>query len=65
MSYIHFDKDQLVNLEFSLTRELLRANRAGSYACTTIISCNTRKYHGLLVVPQPQIDGGLHVLLSS
>jgi len=65
MSYISFDKDQLVNLEFSLTRELLRSNRAGSYACTTIIGCNTRKYHGMLVVPQPQIDGGLHVLLSS
>lgn len=65
MSYISFDKDQLVNLEFSLTRELLRSNRAGSYACTTIIGCNTRKYHGLMVVPQLQIDGGLHVLLSS
>jgi predicted glycogen debranching enzyme len=65
MSYISFEKDQLVNLEFSLTRELLRSNRAGSYACTTIIGCNTRKYHGMLVVPQPQIDGGLHVLLSS
>lgn len=65
MSYISFDKDQLVNLEFSLTRELLRSNRAGSYACTTIIGCNTRKYHGMLVVPQPQIDGGLHVLLAS
>ncbi|HNX44091.1 MAG TPA: amylo-alpha-1,6-glucosidase [Bacteroidales bacterium] len=65
MSYIQFTKDQLVNLEFSLTRELLRSNRAGSYACSTIIGCNTRKYHGLLVAPQPQIDGGMHVLLSS
>lgn len=65
MSYINFDKNQLVNLEYSLNRELLRSNRAGSYACTTILGCNTRKYHGLLVTPQPAIDGENHVLLSS
>jgi predicted glycogen debranching enzyme len=65
MSFIKFDKTQLVNLEYSLSRELLRSNRAGSYACTTIIGCNTRKYHGLLNVPQPAIDGDNHVLLSS
>lgn len=65
MSYINFDKSRLVNLEYSLTRELLRSNRAGSYANTTIISCNTRKYHGLLVTPQPGIDYDNHVLLSS
>ena len=65
MSYINFDKNQLVNLEYSLKRELLRSNRAGSYACTTIMGCNTRKYHGLLVTPQPAIDGENHVLLSA
>lgn len=65
MSYIKFDKSQLVNLEYSLERELLRSNRAGSFACTTIISCNTRKYHGLLIVPQPAVDDGIHVLLSN
>ena len=65
MSYIEFDRTQLVNLEYSLSRELLRTNRSGAYSCSTIINCNTRKYHGLLVVPQPVIDGGNHVLLSS
>ena len=65
MSYISFTKEQLVNLEFSLSREVIRSNRAGSYASTTIINCNTRKYHGLLVVPQPFIDGENHILLSS
>lgn len=65
MSYINFDKSQLVNLEYSLNRELLRSNRAGSYANSTIINCNTRKYHGLLVTPQPGIDNENHVLLSS
>jgi len=64
MDYIKFEKSKLVNLEYSLTREMLRSNRAGSYASTTIIGCNTRKYHGLLVTPQPQLDGGMHVLLS-
>jgi predicted glycogen debranching enzyme len=64
MDYIKFDKSKLVNLEYSLTLEMLRSNRAGSYASTTVIGCNTRKYHGLLVTPQPQLDGGMHVLLS-
>lgn len=65
MGYITFDKKQLINLEFSLTREILRANFAGSYSSTTIIGCNTRKYHGLLVSLQPQIDHHHHVFLSS
>jgi maleylacetoacetate isomerase len=54
-----------VNLEYSLGRELLRSNRAGSYANSTIINCNTRKYHGMLITPQPGIDHENHVLLSS
>ena len=65
MSYVNFDKSRLVNLEYSLKRELLRSNRAGSYASSTIINCNTRKYHGMLVTPQPAIDNENHVLLSS
>lgn len=65
MSYIRFDKEQLINLEYSLPKELLRSNRAGSYASTTIIYSNTRKYHGLLVTPQPGLDDNNHVLLSS
>ena len=65
MSYINFDKTQLVNLEYSLDKELLRSNRLGSYSSTTIIGCNTRKYHGLLISPQPNIDEEKHVLLSS
>ncbi len=64
MGYIKFDKNQLINLEYSLGKEMIRSNRAGSFSCTTIIGCNTRKYHGLLITPQPQLDGGRHVLLS-
>jgi predicted glycogen debranching enzyme len=65
MGYIKFDKQQLINLEYSLNRELLRTNRAGSYSNTTIIGCNTRKYHGLLVCPMEDIDNDNHVLLSA
>lgn len=65
MGIIKFDKKQLINLEYSLSRELLRTNRAGTYASTTIIGCNTRKYHGLLVCPMEDIDNENHVILSS
>ncbi|MDD5695815.1 MAG: amylo-alpha-1,6-glucosidase [Bacteroidales bacterium] len=65
MSYLKFDKNQLINLEYSLSRELLRTNRAGSYGFTTIVGCNTRKYHGLFVAPQPLVDQDNHVLLST
>ena len=53
MSYISWDKKKLVNLEFTLNREVLRSNALGAFLATTVIGCNTRKYHGLLVVPQP------------
>lgn len=65
MNYITFEKNQLINLEYSLTKELLRTSREGAYSSSTIINCNTRKYHGLLVMPQPAIDEGNHVLLST
>jgi len=65
MSYLKFEKSELVNLEYSLSRELIRSNRAGSYASTTIVGCNTRKYHGLLVCPLDEMDGEHHVLLST
>ena len=65
MGYIQFDKNKLINLEYSLDREIIRSNRAGSYASMTIVGCNTRKYHGLLVCPLEQFGGEKHVLLSS
>ena len=65
MSYLHFDKTLMTNLEETLPREILRTNRSGAYHCTTIVDCNTRKYHGLLVIPVPNLDDENHVLLSS
>jgi len=65
MSYLRFERTAMTNLEESLRRELLRTNRSGAYACSTIVGCNIRKYHGLLVVPVPELDDENHVLLSS
>ena len=65
MSYLRFEKALMTNLQASLPKELLRTNRSGAYSCSTIVDCNTRKYHGLLVVPIPEMDDENHVLLSS
>jgi predicted glycogen debranching enzyme len=65
MSYIKFEKSQVVNLEYSLAREIIRTNRAGSYSSTTLVGCNTRKYHGLLICPVDAFGGERFVLLSS
>ena len=37
------------SIEDLLTKEWLLTNDRGSYASSTIIGCNTRRYHGLLV----------------
>lgn len=65
MSYLKFDKNLMVNLEQSLHKEMLRTNQSGAYHCTSIVGCNTRKQHGLLVIPIPEMDDKAHVLLSS
>ena len=65
MAYLEFKKEELVNLEYSLEREILLTNRAGGYVNTTIVGCNTRKYHGLLVVPIKNFGGEKHILLST
>ena len=65
MSYLKFEKALMTNLQESLPKELLRTNRSGAYSCSTIVDCNIRKYHGLLVVPVPELDDDNHVLLSS
>ena len=64
MSGLKFDKRELGNLEYSLDREMLATDRRGGYMSTTIVCCNTRKYHGLMVAPIDQSDR-TYVLLSS
>ncbi len=65
MSYINIAKDKLVNLEYALSVELIRSNRGGAYASTTLSGCNTRKYHGLLICPDINDDNSKVLLLSS
>ncbi len=65
MSYLKFDKNLMINLEQSLTKEMLRTNQAGAYHCSSIVGCNTRKQHGLLVIPIPEMDNKSFVMLSS
>ena len=65
MSYLKFDKNLLINLDQSLPKEMLRTNQAGAYHCTSLVGCNTRKQHGLLVIPIPEMDNRPHVMLSS
>ena len=64
MSALTFDKSELGNLEYSLQREMLSTDRMGGYMSTTIVCCNTRRYHGLMVAPIDESDK-TYVLLSS
>ena len=65
MAFLKFNKSELVNLSYSLKREIILANKTGAYCNTSIVTCNTRRYHGLLAVPVDKFDGYRHVLLSS
>ena len=56
------EKDSL-HPETALTLEWLETNGLGGYSSSTILNCNTRKYHGLLV-SNLTIPQGRHVLLS-
>ena len=50
MAFIKFNKSELVNIAYSLKKEILCANKTGAYCTTSILTCNTRRYHGLLAV---------------
>ena len=65
MAFLKFNKSELVNLEYSLKREIIVANKTGAYCNTSIVTCNTRRYHGLLAVPVDKLGGGNYILLSS
>ena len=65
MAFIKFNKSELVNLSYSLKREILCANKTGAYCNTSILTCNTRRYHGLLAVTLDRFGGDRYLLLSS
>ncbi len=65
MAFLKFNKTELVNLSYSLKREIICANKTGAYCNTSIVTCNTRRYHGLLGVPVDNFGGSKYMLLSS
>ncbi len=64
MAFLTFNKSELVNLEYSLKREIIGANKTGAYCNTSMVGCNTRRYHALLAVPVDAFSGEKHILLS-
>ena len=65
MAFLKFNKSELVNLSYSLKREIILANKTGAYSNTSIVTCNTRRYHGLLAAPVDAFGGYRYLLLSS
>lgn len=65
MAFLKFNKSELVNLEYSLKREIIAASESGAYCNTSIVTGNTRRYHGLLAVPVGELGGGRYMLLSA
>jgi len=65
MTLLKFNKSELVNLSYSLKREVLGSNKTGAYCNTSIVDCNTRRYHGLLAVTLDRFGGDKFILLSS
>ena len=64
MAFLSFNKSELVNLEYSLKREIIGSNKTGAYCNTSVVDCNTRRYHGLLAVPVDAFGGEKHILLA-
>ena len=65
MAFLKFNKAELVNLSYSLKREIISANKTGAYCNTSIITCNTRRYHGLFAVTLDRFGGDKYLLLSA
>ena len=65
MAFLKFNKSELVNLGYSLRREIILPSKTGAYCNTSIVTCNTRRYHGLLSVPIDAFGSFRYVLLSS
>ena len=65
MAFLKFNKAELVNLSYSLKREIICVNKTGAYCNTSIVTCNTRRYHGLLSVTLDRFGGDKYLLLSA
>jgi len=65
MAFLKFNKSELVNLSYSLKREIISGNKTGAYCNTSMVTCNTRRYHGLLAVTLDRFGGDKYMMLSS
>lgn len=63
MTY-RLDKDVISSLEKGVEYEWLETNKLGAYASSTVLGLNTRREHGLLVIPDWADDQNKIVLLS-
>ncbi len=48
---VRFERAELQSTERSLTREWIETDGVGGFASSTVLMCNLRRYHGLLVAP--------------
>lgn len=60
---IHLDREEVLQLEKSLSREWFEFDGLGGFASNTVVMCPTRRYHGLLVT-RPDGSTKRHVFLS-
>ncbi len=62
-SLFQIERERLLELDFALTKEWLETDGLGGYACSTVLSCPTRRYHALLASIPPGSDKR-HVFLA-
>ena len=62
--HFEFNKPTCLNIRKSLRLEWLETNGLGGYASSSIVGCNTRKYHALYAA-NLENPAGRHVLLST
>jgi len=60
---LSLERESLLQLERSMSREWLLADGRGGYASSTVLMCPARRYHGLLVTP-PAGSVKRHVFLA-
>src|SRR3954462_9418638 len=60
-----FERTFMNDAEMAMGKEYLITSGNGACCTSTISGCNTRKYHGLLITKQPQMDDNDHVLVSA
>ena len=53
---LKIDKSTLQNFSLAIQNEWLETNGLGGWSGSTVIGCNTRRYHGLLVAATPPAE---------